>query len=1237
LNKAHTVAFRAGGGRGRRSEVPGRKWYWWKKFRSVPLIAFVRRCLDLAIEWQASLPVAVVILVKGRGRTEKFLLFDGRLWATATAETARPAIVCWLLDNKSGKLLRQYNHLSQFPAISFKKSEIASWLKKYEDLPQSQRQSTLCQVLGLPIGSFLDPQTLTDLCKCLNSKVVRDCGGVTVVQGEDRFVCFSNGREFVVEAKTDRHLQIFFQEPVYRPVKPLRPPLNSLLPPKDTDTDNDGGGDNDDRGIAQIFQTNRSSATSVCQSGLNLAYSLGVISHQEFCSLSHQLGKTCASVALHLDDAGHLRHIFYRDPESSFGQTVACFEDSEDDKEDLCEEEAVQNTIAFWNRVWDRRNAWGVPTRAQILQPLLTRLERLSTSSNSSPFVRCLKELKKCVSLQYIVFFSTSEDQVHSVKYYLAHYACKVLRRDRGLLLKTSSDNSICALVVPGQVSLFNLQTYADAKEDAEFYGEKLWIPPPVILHKFRNLMHQPPIFLSKTDSRVGSAVKATVYSQILLRARMLVFVNLKYWIKFGQDSVSAFGVDVHGNGNAFRSASFLAFESVWTRFAHLGGPLVQGPEKMKPHYNQMLRSAARGGFMFSARKLVEANCHQRRSIMEYDLSSAYGFSASHALMPSGFCTGFLNLEENEIEPSLLQQGTSRLSPLLEKTDLVKRHKTFEFKAVYFTLRNLMSFRSDILTVFSNFAPLGLFYLDNYPADLVVVFKNGQIQVYQFDGYFVHGCDSCLPSSSSSSLPPKFVRGQTHEQVRSKTNQRDQAFINWASLINDQDPGRVEYFVVSDCHSKGYSTWSLDKAFQTDPILSELVSAYKTVSGCGGGNGRMLTLEAWQKFMKKEENNTSFTCIAWLKGSCFSDAAAHSVGNPAAQGCLITFPPPNGDSLRSGGCHLSTSVTNENVVLIRDYYQYLMSHRNFVATHLEAVLFFKTEPIFNQIYRELTERRRMSCDSNEKNWIKRLVNLSCGFFGFQSKSAVSGASGGYRNYSIRSRIPRTYNVSSHQIDVQHGFAHLSNTTYYVMSFNSFPNRRQIAVASPTNNALALFFTVVEMGKLRLVQALQFISKHIPPQNWSLLYSNVDNLIIVLEDANSLDEAVCLAASSQDYAKYLEEKPFFVASNSQEVKPGQLKLEWICNSPSWKFITGGIQHYVLREEENGGGSTSEERRQSLLQHQKTAGLNNLSNDRAFEYAYSLMSGSKTQIAVPQDRRVCKLGSMVTQRQNIIIRR
>ncbi len=84
--------------------------------------------------------------------------------------------------------------------------------------------------------------------------------------------------------------------------------------------------------------------------------------------------------------------------------------------------------------------------------------------------------------------------------------------------------------------------------------------------------------------------------------------------------------------------------------FAHLGGPLVQGLEKMKPHYAKMLRSASQGGFAFSARKFLDAgssdggrHCH---SIMEFDLSLAYGYSALNPLMPSGFCTGFFYLEE---------------------------------------------------------------------------------------------------------------------------------------------------------------------------------------------------------------------------------------------------------------------------------------------------------------------------------------------------------------------------------------------------------------------------------------------------------------------------------------------------------------------------------------------------------------------------------------------------------------
>ena len=126
---------------------------------------------------------------------------------------------------------------------------------------------------------------------------------------------------------------------------------------------------------------------------------------------------------------------------------------------------------------------------------------------------------------------------------------------------------------------------------------------------------------------------------------------------------------------------------------------------------------------------------------------------------------------------------------------------------------------------------------------------------------------------------------------------------------------------------------------------------------------------------------------------------------------------------------------------------------------------------------------------------------------------------------------------------------------------------QLVMALP-NNALTLFFTVVEMGKLRLVQSVQFISRHVPPEKWSLLYSNVDNMIILLEGAASLNEAILLAVDGPlDYDGYLEEKSHFVAKDSQNVHPGQLKLEWICNLPSWKFITCGLQNYILREEED----------------------------------------------------------------------
>jgi hypothetical protein len=155
----------------------------------------------------------------------------------------------------------------------------------------------------------------------------------------------------------------------------------------------------------------------------------------------------------------------------------------------------------------------------------------------------------------------------------------------------------------------------------------------------------------------------------------------------------------------------------------------------------------------------------------------------------------------------------------------------------------------------------------------------------------------------------------------------------------------------------------------------------------------------------------------------------------------------------------------------------------------------------------------------------------------------------------------------------------------------------------------------------------------------LLYSNVDNIIIALEGAGNLEEAVFLAAGSDSLAQYLAEKPLYVAASSQEAEPGQLKLEWLCNSPSWRFITVGIMHYVLRDNGNHHEDDDDDddpSHPSGLQQQKTAGLSRLSNKQAFCYALSLMVDKESSVVIPQDCRISKLHSAATVCQNIVCR-
>ncbi len=212
MTEAHALAFRAA--RVPRRWRPEVKWPWWKRLEGLSLVRFVLHHLDLALQWQASLPVALLVLMD-RQKGKKVLLFDGRLWAKAAGE--RPEPIGWLISRRSERLVCQFDDASQFPRITLPSS-----------LPPPTERPSLRRLLGFDDDddvSFSDPQNLSDLQQCLKAHRsggggwdARD-GGVTVVQGEDGDVCFSNGRQFVVEAKTDESCRIFYQDLVSRPVK----------------------------------------------------------------------------------------------------------------------------------------------------------------------------------------------------------------------------------------------------------------------------------------------------------------------------------------------------------------------------------------------------------------------------------------------------------------------------------------------------------------------------------------------------------------------------------------------------------------------------------------------------------------------------------------------------------------------------------------------------------------------------------------------------------------------------------------------------------------------------------------------------------------------------------------------------------------------------------------------------------------------------------------------------------
>jgi hypothetical protein len=1021
--------------------------------------------------------------------------------------------------------------------------------------------------------------------------------------------------------------------------------------------------DDESEAAPDPFQANCSAAVSVSHTGLNLAFNLGLVSKEELSRLSEQLGATFSSLYVFLDEKDHLRHVTYFDALGSFFREVPCFENNGADEDrdqgkqrnGRLREKATQIMTVFWQDVWKRREHW-LEKRRELLLPLTQQLEAILLALKPvsgpvakklvSPYSRCLGELRKVIHHHRVLLCSKQDAALHSIKFFLAHFAYGTFKRCRGVSLKAQSNNALVRLSVPG-MTVVNAHAYFFCQSDADFYAG-LWTPwvgpkpsDVVVSHSRKDLQNQQPV-------QLGSEGTATVRSYCKQRGFLFARTVHRRWVAFGRFLLEAFGYEIHGQISP-PSASYLAFQCVWTRYARTAGPLVQAPERCKPYHEDLLRERSRGGFMFSGETAIgqgeplfphtDPHCHSAaaRSLVEYDLISAYGYAAAKSRIPSGFCTGF----ERTTPPSSVPQDVSSL----ERLDVRARHKSFEFRAVFKAIESFVR-RSNVpaRSLYHNYSPLGIFTLGMYNLDLAIVTETGQILLVNMDGMFAHSCDTC-PSPPPPSKRQRFVNGQTREEVRAKSEQRDADIRAWVDSINagfaalGRGPETVSYAVIHDCHTPGYTTRELEQSFATNPELRELVRGYRVTVECGSS----LSLRQFRELVSsRRENDDSFTFIAkaevsivpppWLAGN----NEANDRDGCLSLGPLIVYCNKDkdekddlsvGDAFRPGRPKSNRYARQAlawrgTVVLTRDYYRWLeLTYGDrFSVGRLDWVLFYKTEPAVNAIYRELIDLRSTTPDPVLVTFIKRIVNLSAGFFGVRSSQRNKTL------YRLVNKMPANFSFLRHTWDTKNHVL-LGDASYHL--FETSPLPKPVHKRQPAKSAVALFLAIVEYGKLRLVEIFHFFREHLSPGHCKLYYCNVDNAIVGLS-ADSLDQTV----APERWASYRAQKSSFIYEESENETTGRdreaaeapktrtaglAELEWKRFGPDcdWKFITLRIQHYCLK--------VPAQPHQDL---HKTSGWSDVSNEQAFDWAQELFRGAKVDVI--QKRRVSKMFCTETRR-------
>jgi hypothetical protein len=281
------------------------------------------------------------------------------------------------------------------------------------------------------------------------------------------------------------------------------------------------------------------------------------------------------------------------------------------------------------------------------------------------------------------------------------------------------------------------------------------------------------------------------------------------------------------------------------------------------------------------------------------------------------------------------------------------------------------------------------------------------------------------------------------------------------------------------------------------------------------------------------------------------------------------------------------TLNETTTLLTKDYYLYLKENFSVEISDVDWILYYKRDYVFNQVYQHLLDFKVQALNfPSVVKLYKTIINLSCGYFGSNPSAKL------YRQIKLRHNFPRTFSFERHDLKLIDG-----EEEFFILKTYSQNREEYVSQHFP----LAHFCMIIEYGKLRLNQILNYFQTYMKHDCFDILYTQIDSIVLVLS-VNDMIDAVPTSEKKRDFFAIMQQC-------TRDNVPGDLQLDYEFNKgDEWKFATAFICSYAILSKKD-------------REISRMSGVNQLNPQQIYEMQCKLLE--QMTVSIVQSRKINKL--------------